>query len=461
MADSLTETLPAALEPSAVMAFLRDSVDALRDAVLSPGTGLQVIAVAIAFGLAWLLGRMLRPALLSLVERLTPEGRGERIRRQVHDLTMPVVWLLLQWSFLATAVRNEQPSEVLRITSTLLAAWVVIHLASSIFRDPSWYRGIATMAWIVAALRLLHLLEPTLEFLDELAITLGGVRLSAFLVLKGGLLAAVLLRSALAVSAVLQRRIDSLPNLTPSARVLTGKVLQLVLVTLAVVVALGSIGIDLTAFAIFSGAVGVGVGFGLQKVVSNLISGIILLVDRSVKPGDVIEVGQTYGWVNSLGARYASIITRDGTEHLIPNEDLITLPVVNWSFSNSLVRRKVPIGIHYNSDLDLATKLILEAARATDRVLVQPAPVCLLKGFGDSSVDLELRFWISDPQNGVSNVADGVLRKVWHAFHEHGVEIPYPQRDIHLRSAPGWPGTPAASSAEARQPRAGDENDDD
>ena len=149
----------------------------------------------------------------------------------------------------------------------------------------------------------------------------------------------------------------------------------------------------------------------------------------------MIAVGETYGWIQSLGARYVSVVTRDGTEHLIPNEELITQRVENWSYSNSLVRLKVPVGISYNADLHKAIELVLQAARGAPRVLATPTPICLLKGFGDSSVDLELRFWINDPNNGVSNVKSDILLGVWDRFHEHGIEIPFPQRDLHLRSA--------------------------
>lgn len=428
--------MPEFLNVQAFQAFLQTTIDSLRDALIGPGTPLQFGSIGIAFALAWLATRVLRPGLLRFVDRLTQSGGSERLRRQVNDLTHPVIWFLLQWVFLTLSLRDGLPSEVLRITSTLLGAWIAITIASSIFRDPAWSRAAATLAWIAAALRLLHLFEPAMLLLDGMAVTIGGVRLSVLLVLKGAALTIVLLKLALGLSAMLQRRIDRFPNLTPSSRVLAGKMLQLTFVTLAIVMAMGSVGIDLTAFAIFSGAVGVGVGFGLQKVVSNLVSGIILLIDRSVKPGDVIEVGGTYGWVNSLGARYASIVTRDGTEHLIPNEDLITQSVVNWSFSDNLVRRRVKLGIHYKADLDLATELILKAAKDTNRILQKPEPQCLLTGFGDSSVDLELRFWISDPQNGTTNVADRVLRRIWKAFHENDIEIPYPQTDLHIRSAP-------------------------
>ena len=215
-------------------------------------------------------------------------------------------------------------------------------------------------------------------------------------------------------------------------QVLTAKLAKVVLLTLAVVVALNAVGIDLTAFAVFSGAIGVGVGFGLQKVVSNLISGVILLLDRSIKPGDVIEIAGTYGWITRLNARFVSVSTRDGIEHLIPNEDLITQRVTNWSYSDDRVRLHVAVGIGYLCDVREAMRLCVEAAKAVKRVLETPAPICLLKAFGDSSIDLELRFWIRDPRNGTANIRSEVMLGIWDSFREHGIEFPYPQRDIHL-----------------------------
>ena len=182
------------------------------------------------------------------------------------------------------------------------------------------------------------------------------------------------------------------------------------------------------------GALGVGIGFGLQKIVSNFISGIILLMDRSIKPGDTIGVAGTYGWIQSLGARYVSVVTRDGIEHLIPNEELIVTRVENWSFSGKRVRLKIPVGVSYGTDVHQAIALCIEATEGLDRIVSDPKPVCLLKGFGDSSVDMEIRFWISDPQGGVSNIKSAVLLRVWDLFHENGIEIPFPQRDLHLRS---------------------------
>jgi small-conductance mechanosensitive channel len=283
-------------------------------------------------------------------------------------------------------------------------------------------------------LDILNLLDPTTDLLDGIALTLGSLRISALTIIKAVLSLAVLLWLATVASRVLERRITTLPNLTPSLQVLLSKLLKIVFIVIAVVVALNSVGIDLTAFAVFTGAVGVGVGFGLQKAISNFVSGVMLLLDKSVKPGDVISVGQTYGWVSSLGARYVSVVTRDGTEYLIPNEDLITHQVVNWSYSSNQVRLRIPIGVSYNADVRQARALCLEAAAETPRVLAEPPPVCLLLGFAESAIDLELRVWIHDPKNGVGNVKSDVLLLVWDKFHAHGIEFPYPQRDLHLKT---------------------------
>jgi small-conductance mechanosensitive channel len=203
-----------------------------------------------------------------------------------------------------------------------------------------------------------------------------------------------------------------------------------------VVIVLYYLGLGLTVFALFSGALGLGLGFGLQKIFANLVSGFILLADKSIKPGDVIQLQDTYGWINFLGSRYCSVITREGTEHLIPNENLITGEVINWSYSEELVRIKVPVGVAYGSDLEKVRELMLAAAADTLRVLKDPKPTCLLVGFGDNAVNLEVRVWINDPQNGVTSVKSDLLWGIWQRFRDHGIELPFPQRDVHLKYVP-------------------------
>ncbi len=424
---------------AALQGYYHEALTWLFQEVLVLSTLSQAVLVLLAFLPAFLLQRQVRAGMRLIEKVCGADATVTAILGAIAPLALPIAWLILQWISVLVAAQLGWPYHLIQITVSLLTAWVVIRAMSALVRDPTWSRLVAGTAWAIAALNILGLLDETVDLLDQAALELGDMRLSALTVIKGMLALAVLLWLATFFSRLLERRISTLPNLTPSVRVLLSKLFNAVLITLAIVAALKTVGIDLTAFAVFSGAVGVGVGFGLQKVVSNLISGVILLMDKSVKPGDVISVGETYGWINTLGARYASVVTRDGTEFLIPNEDIITQQVVNWSYSNNEVRLKIPIGVSYNADVRKAIELCLAAAAQVPRLLKHPEPVCPLKGFGDSSVDLELRIWINDPQNGISNVKSEVLLLVWDAFHQHGIEIPFPQRDLHIKSAEAVP----------------------
>jgi small-conductance mechanosensitive channel len=186
---------------------------------------------------------------------------------------------------------------------------------------------------------------------------------------------------------------------------------------------------------VLSGVVGVGIGFGLQRVVSNFVSGMIILLDQSIKPGDTITLGETFGWIRELRARFVSVVTRDGREFLIPNEDFITTQVVNWSFSDKFVRLDVPFGVSYDSDPHQVTDVATEAAASVDRVCAEyRRPVCWMTEFGDSSINFLLRFWIEDPQQGLTNIRGKVMMALWDAFKENGISIPFPHREVILRS---------------------------
>jgi small-conductance mechanosensitive channel len=356
------------------------------------------------------------------------------VAQALANAASPILLLLLLWFATLAAGAAGLRSDLLRLAESLVLVWVLIRLSSRLVRNEYLARTVAVVAWIVAALNIAGLIGPVVNLLDAMSISVGAFRLSLLLVLKGLITLALLMWLANTVSRLTEQRLRSFVPLTPAMQVLAGKLVRITLLTLAVVFALGSIGIDLTAFAVFSGAIGVGVGFGLQKVVSNLVSGVILLLDRSIKPGDVIEIDGTYGSVSTLNARYVSVLTRDGKEYLIPNEDLITQRVTNWSYSNALIRLHVKLGISYQSNPHRAIELVLEATREVKRILKRPEPACLLVGFGDSSVDLELRFWIEDPVNGTTNVRSEVMLNVWDLFHENGIEIPFPQRELTLRN---------------------------
>ena len=400
----------------------------------------QSLLLELAIQLLYILGALLLMRLIGVpLKRLLADRLGRMPTGPAHQLLLGLVravpWLvllLILWSGRLAFHDAGRHARLLHLAENLALAWVIIRFTSGLVRNPRIASAIAVAAWLFAALNILGLVEPTLHVLDAMSVTIGHFRLSMLLVLKGVVFLAVLLWAANISSRVIEQRLQKFHTMAPAMQVLAAKLARVVLLTLAVVVGLNAVGIDLTAFAVFSGAIGVGVGFGLQKVVSNLISGVILLLDRSIKPGDVIEIAGTYGWITKLNARFVSVSTRDGIEHLIPNEDLITQRVTNWSYSDDKVRLHVAVGIGYHCDVREAMRLCIEAAKDVERVLETPAPICLLKAFGDSSIDLELRFWIRDPRNGTANVRSEVMLGVWDRFREHGIELPFPQRDLHI-----------------------------
>ena len=311
-------------------------------------------------------------------------------------------------------------------------AWLAFRVSRFFTSNRAWLRLIAFTLFALVTLQSFGILTATIDLLELIAFRFGEKRISMLNLINGVMVLLSLLWATAFIGSAGEKKIKQLPNLPPSLQVLLSKLMRTSLIVISFAIALSTIGLDLSSFAILGGAIGVGIGFGLQKVVSNLVSGLILLIDRSIKPGDVIEIEGTYGWINSLRARYASVITRDGKEHLIPNEDLITNRVINWSFSDRNVRVRAPIGISYSSDPRKAIRLCLEAAKASSRTLEDPEPRCLVTSFGDNSINLELRFWIDDPSNGVGNIRSEVLLSIWDRFKKNEIEIPFPQRDIRI-----------------------------
>lgn len=390
---------------------------------------LAVIAVAILasnFTCKWVHKGILRAV-----------GDHPLVQKADRRFLFPVLTAAISILLIFTARLLLEPlmaTYLLNIAVSLLTAWLVIRLAVGLLANRELARLIAGGAWTLAALNIMGLLDPLTIVLDEARLPLGEVEISVLDVFTGIISFAFLMWLAFALSSLLEKRINNVDSVPLSIRALMTKISKILLVAIAFLISLNATGIDLTALAVFGGALGVGIGFGLQKVVGNFISGIILLVDRSIKPGDVIETGGTYGTINRLAARYTSVITRDGTEFLIPNEDMITQPVTNWSHTHRLVRRKIPVQVSYQSDVKKAMDLMVQASAEQPRVLKVPEPKTLMKGFGESGVDLELRMWIEDPQHGVSNIASDVMIRIWDLFHENGIEFPYPTRVVHVKN---------------------------
>lgn len=283
-------------------------------------------------------------------------------------------------------------------------------------------------------------LGALVDTLDRWAVTFGAVRISVFDIVF--LLATVgfVLFLAWTLTRVARRALRGRSKLDDTQKLLAEKLVTILIWTAAFFITVDLVGIDLTALAFFGGAFGLAIGFGLQKTFGNLISGILLLLDKSIKPGDVISVSdqagnEAVGQIRKIGIRAISVITRDQTEHLIPNENLMVNQVVNWSYSSKDVRVKAPVGVSYDSDLELVTQLLYQAVEDTKRVLKRPKPRVNIMEFGDNSVNFELRFWIQDPEEGIANIRSDVYMRIWQLFKQNDIEIPFPQRDLHLRSS--------------------------
>ena len=404
-----------------------------REFWFDPSIRLQFAILAGLIAIVFILTKITKPLFESLSEGSNNSEFKTLIWSNVTRMVAPLYLLVSCLLAVALVERFSISSqELIRPFTSAAGAWATYRMISGFIKSRAWLRLIAVLAFSLAALHSFGLLETTIDLLNLLAFNVGDRRISILDILNGGLILLILLWISSLLGSSGEKKIKKLPHLPPSLQVLLAKILRVILVFVSFAIALSTIGLDLSSFAILGGAIGVGIGFGLQKVVSNLVSGLILLLDRSIKPGDVIEIEGTYGWINSLRARYASVITRDGKEHLIPNEDLITNRVINWSFSDRNVRVRVPIGISYNADPRKAIELCIEAAQSTNRALRNPEPKCLIIGFGDNSIDLELRFWIDDPSNGVGNIKSEVFLAIWDRFQKAGIEIPFPQRDINI-----------------------------
>lgn len=406
----------------------------LTTEVFVTDTLLEIFLVLLAASLALPLANRARPPLERWASEHSKIPLLKRFWNTGLTIVFPALWLILQWLAVFAFTQWGIRSNTMVVVASLITAWIIIRLATVAVPNPFWSKTISVTAWFIAALNILGLLDNTIAVLDGAAFSLGQVSISALTIIQGLLTLGVLLWITAIVGHLIEGQLKSSTNLTPSIQVLSIKLVHIGLGTFAFLSALAIVGVDLTALAVVGGAVGVGLGFGLQKIFANLVSGFILLLDKSIKPGDVIAVPGYYGRVDSLGARYVSVTTRDGIEHLIPNEEMVINRVENWSHSHSLLRLRKTVGVHYKTDIHQALALCKEAAAETPRILDDPGPNPLLVDFGDSSVNIEIRFWINDPMNGRANVTSDLLIRIWDKFHANGIEIPYPQRDLHLRT---------------------------
>jgi small-conductance mechanosensitive channel len=437
-------------EPSAFERLF--SVNELRGEALSIwqwiDTNLINVAVLIQLGCVlavFVAASFFAPWLRKRIDKhLTPRAPVGFPRRAVHALAViagPIAaWMILNLVSFGFVVADRSHAWIGAAISLTLA-WIVIRLVTLVIRSKFWSQVAFYTVWPLAALDVFGVLNDLIDYLNAASIPLGvdasGAPrdLSALDVVRAVLAFAILFWIANVLSSFLSKRIHEIEDLTPSLRALITKVLNILLPVLAFFFALQFVGVNLAALAVFSGAVGLGVGLGLQSTVSNLISGFTLIADKSIKPGDVVTVEDTFGWVTNMGARSVAIRTRDGTEHLVPNDKFIQNGVINWSHDDTVVRLHAPFGVSYGTkDLRKVRKLAYEALEGLDRVVKVPTPQCNMVEYGDSSINFDLRFWIKDPEKGIANIRSEVFLNLHDKLLEAGIEIPFPQRDLHFRS---------------------------
>jgi small-conductance mechanosensitive channel len=335
--------------------------------------------------------------------------------------------------------------QLVRLTLTLLAAMAVIRLVVYVLRRSlpratwlgSFERWIALLIWVAVALYLTGVLSDVIATLESMRLAIGKSQINVWdlLVAAASVLATVL--AALWVGSSLEARLMRAESLTANSRVVLTRVIKALLLLVAVLVALSLVGIDLTVLSVFGGALGVGLGLGLQRIASNYVSGFIILLDRSLSIGDMITVDKYYGRVAQINTRYTLIKALDGTETILPNEMLVSTPVVNHSLTSREVRVVMKVSIAYSSDLDRALEVLGECARTQSRVLEKPEPGAFVTALGADGIELEVGFWIRDPEEGTLAVRSEITRSVLRRFAAEGIQIPFPQRDIRIVAADG------------------------
>ena len=433
--ESSIEELSSNDDPQLIALELINQIQDLLFGLFRPWNAYQLAIALIVFLIATLLSHLIRNQLRSWMQtrEAWPIWRTP-LMALFQNRLRSLLFIILIYIVISFMREITWPSRsyLLGVIGQIAFIWYTIAILTSLISNSFARTAVSYVGWTWGTLSVLNLSGPIQTLLDSAAISLGETRISIWLIIQAFLTLVILFVGARFVSTTGADRIRKNKDISPSLQVLIIKFTQVVLYSAVLIIGLRTVGFDLTGLAFLSGAIGVGLGFGLQKVVSNLVSGVIILLDKSIKPGDVISLGDTFGWIESLGARYVSVVTRDGREYLIPNEDLITGQVVNWSHSNNFVRLDLLFGTSYEDDPILVRELAIKAALTVDRVLKDRTPVCHIINFGDSSIDYMLRFWITDPAAGLTNIKGDVYLALWQTFAEHKVTIPFPRNEVRI-----------------------------
>jgi small-conductance mechanosensitive channel len=370
--------------------------------------------------------------------------------------------MVLAGGGIPTAVNDA----ALRLLIALVLVRLGVYLMGLLLGPVSWMRTrertITFILWVIVGIVITGWMDVIEATLTRVNILPGRSQLSLWALLKGLVVVSAFVVVASLIARAIERHVMRLDTLAVSTRVGVSKFTYFLLVGLGILLGINAAGVDVTTLNVLTGAIGIGLGFGLQSVASNFVSGFVLLIDKSIKPGDVISfidhagasIGNSgagtgnFGWVQELRGRYVVVRDRDGVDTLVPNQNLITSPFINWSYSDQRVRLKLPVTVSYSDDPELALKLLVEAAQNHPRILRDPPAVSRLISFEDNGIRLEIRFWIADPVNGVNNIRSDVNRAIWRIFRAQGVTMATPQREVHIREQLRMP-PPAAAGAPA------------
>jgi small-conductance mechanosensitive channel len=396
----------------------------------------QVGVLAGCILVGWLLSRRYNLHVLGHVATDTTQALGiGSVQRLLFPLSTLVLVLITK-----SVLRHWQSTHLLNVAAALLLAMALIRISIYVMRHtfaPSpWLRAserwISWLAWIGVAIYLTGLWPYVRDALMDIDFAVGKQKFTLLLVLQGGLSVIATVLVALWLGRLAEVWLMGATSLQANLRVMFSKVVQVVLLLAAFLIVLPAVGIDLTVLSVFGGMLGVGIGFGLQKIAANYISGFIILMDRSVSIGDVVTIGEHTGTLTQMTARYVVVRAPGGLEALIPNETIITSAVINHSFSDRKVQITLPIQVAYATDIDVACKIMVEVAKNNPRAQQEPVPAALITGFADSGINLELGVWVDDPEKGVARLRSELFTGIWRAFREQNIEIPFPQREVRI-----------------------------
>lgn len=412
-------------------------IELWRD-VQQPAIFWQVGVLAVCLFIAWLITRQVKAVLRrrrAADPSLATDGSEEGLRRVIFPLTALVLVVLAR-----AVLANWHHINLLKLAVPLLLAMAVIrltvHALKRSFPQAGWLasfeRAFAFGAWGVVALHLSGVLPTVIDGLEQVAFSIGKAKVNLWMLLQGALTVFVTVLVALWVAGVIESRLMRTEGLDGNLKLVFTRLSRGLLVVLAVAIGLPLVGIDLTALSVFGGALGVGLGFGMQKIAANYVSGFILLLDRSIRMGNLISVGNERGIVSQITTRYTVLKGMTGIESIVPNETLVGSIVQNETFTDPKVRVSVPIQVSYATDLEKAMAIMVEAAQAQPRVMSDPAPGAFLEAFADSGINLQLGFWIRDPAEGTLGIRSAINMQIWRRFKEEGIEIPFPQREVRV-----------------------------